>query len=182
MQLALNLPNPLAARQALFLSTNGQPFTTSRAVAERFGKRHREVLRAIQNLLVGCPDPGFTERNFALSEYTDKTGRALPEYRLTHDGFAFLAMRFTGRDAMAWQIAFLDAFNALEAELQARTARYAAALHQVRPALRPVVEGTEQGLSRAAIAQPLGKTANAVSYHRRIGRRLGLLKPAQVAA
>ena len=182
MQLALNLPGPLAARQALFLSTGGQPFTTSRAVADRFGKRHTHVLRAIQNLLADLPDPTFAEPNFGLSEYTDSTGRQLPEYRLTHNGFALLAMRFTGRDAMAWQIAFLDAFNALEAELQARTARYASALDQVRPSLRPVVEGTEQGLSRVAIAQPLGKTANSVTYHRGQARRLGLLAKAQVAA
>ena len=50
IQLALNLPNPLAARQSLFMSTDGQPFTTSRAVAERFGKKHFHVLRDIENL------------------------------------------------------------------------------------------------------------------------------------
>ena len=178
MQTALNLPNPLAARQALFLSTGGQPFTTSRAVAERFGKRHDNVIRTIQNLLADLPDPEFGRLNFEESSSLNAQQKMLPEFRLTHDGFAFLAMRFTGRDAMAWQIAFLQAFNALEAELAARTARYAAALDVVRPALRPVVEGTEQGLGRAAIAQPLGKTANAVTYHRSQARRLGLLHSA----
>lgn len=154
MQLTLNLPNPLAARQALFLSTNGQPFTTSRA---------------------DMPDPSFTERNFALSTYLDSTGRSLPEYRLTHDGFALLAMGFTGREALAWKIAFLQAFNALEAELHARTARFATALDQVRPMLRPVVEATEAGYSRTDIAGPLGKSPASVTYHRRAARRLGLL-------
>lgn len=182
MQLALNLPNPLAARQALFLSTGGQPFTTSRAVAERFGKRHTHVLRAIENLLADMPDPAFSQPNFGLAEYTDGQGKCRPEYRLSHNGFALLAMGFTGRDALAWKIAFLDAFNALEAELQARTARYADALHQVRPALRPVVDGTEQGLSRSAIAQPLGKSAGSVTYHRTQARRLGLLAVPRTAA
>lgn len=175
MQLTLNLPNPLAARQALFLSTNGQPFTTSRAVAERFGKRHRDVLKAVKHLLADMPDPSFTERNFALSTYLDSTGRSLPEYRLTHDGFALLAMGFTGREALAWKIAFLQAFNALEAELHARTARFATALDQVRPMLRPVVEATEAGYSRTDIAGPLGKSPASVTYHRRAARRLGLL-------
>ena len=69
MQLALALPNPLAARESLFLSTDGQPFTTSRAVAERFGKRHTEVLRTIQKLIADMPDPAFSERNFASAEY-----------------------------------------------------------------------------------------------------------------
>ena len=179
MQLTLNLPNPLAARQALFLSTDGQPFTTSRAVAERFGKTHKDVLRAIENLLAAMPDPEFSRRNFAPRKYQYTTARnqlrEAPEYHLTHAGFAFLAMRFTGREAMAWQIAFLQAFNALEAEAVARTTRFANALDQVRPMLRPVVECTEAGYSRAEIARPLGKSPASISYHRRAARALGLL-------
>lgn len=175
MQLALHLPNPLAAREVLFLSTDGQPFTTSRAVAERFGKRHDTVLRAIKNLLDALPDPEFGRRNFAESSYLNEQNKPQPEYRLTHDGFAFLAMRFTGAEAMAWQIAFLQAFNAIEAELRAKTERFAAALDQVRPMLRPVVECTEAGYSRADIAAPLGKSPAAITYHRRTARRLGLL-------
>lgn len=179
MQLALNLPNPLAARAALFLSTDGQPFTTSRAVAERFGKNHRDVLRAIENLLAAIPGPEFSRRNFALRKYQYTTARnqlrEAPEYRLTHDGFALLAMGFTGRDALAWKIAFLQAFNALESELRAKTERYAHALDQVRPMLRPVVEATEAGRSRAEIATPLGKSPAAITYHRAQARRFGLL-------
>lgn len=175
MQLALNLPNPLAARQSLFMSTDGLPFTTSRSVAERFGKRHHHVLRDIQNLLEEMPDPEFGRTNFGLSSYLNSQRKPQPEYRLTHDGFALLAMGFTGSDALAWKVAFLQAFNSMESELHAKTARYAAALDQVRPALRPVVEATQAGLKRAAIAAPLGKSCASVSYHRGQARRLGLL-------
>lgn len=178
IQLALNLPNPLAAAQALFLD-HGHPVTTSRAVAERFGKLHKDVLKAIDNLIANCPDPEFHRRNFAPMIYLDVAGkgarREQREYHLTRDGFAFLAMRFTGAEAMAWQIAFLEAFNALEAELTARTTRFATALDQVRPFLRPVVEATEAGYSRSEIAEPLGKSPASVTYHRRSARRLGLL-------
>ena len=174
-QIALNLPNPLAARESLFLSTNGEAFTTSRAIAERFGKRHDNVLKAIKKLLADSPDPKFNQLNFEFVNYRDSKGEPRPEYRLTHDGFAFLAMRFTGKEAMAWQIAFIQAFNALEAELRAKEARYAQALDQIRPALRPVVEGTEQGQKRADIAGPLGKSVHSVTYHRRKARELGLL-------
>lgn len=59
------------------LTNSGEEATiSSLKVAERFGRNHRDVLRAIQNL--GCPTE-FTERNFALSEYIDPTGRKLPE-------------------------------------------------------------------------------------------------------
>lgn len=174
MQLALNLPNPLAARQSLF-TDHGKALTTSRAIAERFGKNHKDVLRTIDNLLSASPSPEFSQRNFAPSDYKNSRGKCLPEYILTHDGFAFLAMRFTGKDAMAWQIAFIQAFNAIESELLTRVEREAAALHQLRPLLAPIIAGTEQGLRRAAIGATVNRSAASISYHRRAARCLGLL-------
>lgn len=98
----------------------GQITTTSNQVAEHFGKRHADVIRAIRNLDAPAE---FTERNFALSEFTDSTGRVLPAYRITRDGFTLLAMGFTGKEAMQWKVAYLTAFNKMEAELLARTTR-----------------------------------------------------------
>lgn len=99
---------------------DGQITTTSQQIAEHFGKRHADVIRAIRKL----DAPGeFTERNFALSEFKDSTGRALPAYRITRDGFTLLAMGFTGKEAMQWKVAYLTAFNQMEQELLARTTR-----------------------------------------------------------
>lgn len=98
----------------------GQITTTSQQISEHFGKRHADVIRAIRKL--EAPDD-FTERNFALSEFTDSTGRKLPAYRITRDGFTLLAMGFTGKEAMQWKVAYLAAFNKMEQELLARTAR-----------------------------------------------------------
>lgn len=94
---------------------HGEVWTTSLLVADRFGKRHADVLRAVEKL--ECSDD-FTERNFALSEYTDATGRRLPMYRITRDGFAFLAMGFTGRAAAGWKERFIAAFGKMERELR----------------------------------------------------------------
>lgn len=178
MQLTLNLPNPLAARQALFLSTDGQPFTTSRAIAERFGKNHRDVLRAIENLLAVMPDPEFSRRNFALRNYQYTTARnqvrEAPEYHLTHDGFAFLAMRFTGAEAMAWQIAFLQAFNAMEAELHAQREREASALYRLRPRWQPIAAHPD--LRRAQLIDLTGhRSVSSITACRRRMRAVGLL-------
>ena len=93
---------------------DGKPTTTSQQIAAHFNKRHDVVLRAIANL--GC-SPEFTARNFAASEYTDSTGRKLPAYRITRDGFVFLVMGFTGKDAARWKEAYIDAFNRMEAML-----------------------------------------------------------------
>lgn len=94
--------------------TNGQPTTTSLAIAERFGKQHKNVLQSIENL--ECSNE-FTELNFQPSAYKDSTGRALPMYHITKDGFMFLAMGFTGKEAAAWKERFITAFNAMERQL-----------------------------------------------------------------
>lgn len=173
-QAALNLPNPLAARQSLF-TDHGKALTTSYAVAERFGKVHRNVTRDIEKLIVELADSEFSLLNFEQSTYTNARGKVYPAYRLTHDGFALLVMGFTGRDALAWKVSFLKAFNSLEAELLAQVAREAAALHQLRPLLAPIVADTLQGLSRAAIGVQVHRSAASITYHRRTARRLGLL-------
>lgn len=170
--------------ETLLVSREGDRiYTTSLMVAEHFHKRHDHVVRNIENLLADLESDSpilgsqtdFSRLNFDLSEYKNQRGKTYPMYRLSHDGFALLAMGFTGKDALAWKVQFLAAFRDMERHLQAREARFAHALDQVRPFLRPVVEGTEQGLDRSAIAEPLGKSANAITYHRRKAREFGLL-------
>ncbi|PRC91951.1 hypothetical protein [Solimicrobium silvestre] len=50
-QLTLYLPNPLAARVTLFLSTKGQPLTTCRSVDERLGKNHKSSLKNLNAVM-----------------------------------------------------------------------------------------------------------------------------------
>ena len=172
---------------------DGIPVTTSRAVAEQFGKRHAEVLRAIDSLVedlserkiasanadseqlnelnfepvspskiglandgsdlnfegantyserlnqsnfssgnerkiasvenendaeniavIPSPTSDFATDNFLLVEYTDAQGKPRPEYLLTRDGFTLLAMGFTGTKALAFKVAYINAFNRME--------------------------------------------------------------------
>lgn len=93
---------------------NNTPITTSFHVAEYFGKQHKDVLRKIESL--GCSTE-FTKRNFTLSEYKDTTGRKLPSYEITQNGFAILGMGFSGKKAMVFKEAYLNAFNAMAAKL-----------------------------------------------------------------
>lgn len=90
---------------------NGQAVTSSLAVADYFRKPHKDVLAKISRL--DC-SADFTERNFSPSEYTDTTGRKLPCYHITRDGFAFLAMGFTGKRAAQFKEAYITAFNQME--------------------------------------------------------------------
>ncbi|MFR0874643.1 MAG: Rha family transcriptional regulator [Bilophila wadsworthia] len=102
---------------------SGIPTTTSLVIAQVFDKEHKNVLRDIQNL--EC-SPQFRQPNFELYEYSkdlDIGVRKYPAYRLTRDGFVFLAMGFTGKKAAAWKERFLEAFNTMEAALLNNSAR-----------------------------------------------------------
>jgi Rha family phage regulatory protein len=88
--------------------------TTSRIIAEYFGKAHRNVLQTIENLDCG---EEFNLLNFQPIDFQDSKGRTYKEYVITRDGFTILAMGFTGKKAMLWKLRFLTAFNAMEAEL-----------------------------------------------------------------
>ncbi|EFN6004083.1 transcriptional regulator [Escherichia coli] len=94
---------------------NGRAITTSVAIAEFFGKRHERVLDKIRNLDCSAK---FTEHNFVPSEYTDSTGRKLPMYQITKNGFVFLVMGFTGKKAAAFKEAYIAEFDRMEAELR----------------------------------------------------------------
>jgi Rha family phage regulatory protein len=93
--------------------------TTSLAVAEMFGKEHKNVLRNIGALV--SPDSGlsqeFNELNFELVEYADAKNEKRPMYRLSKDGFVILAMGFTGATAMRFKEAYINAFNGMERAL-----------------------------------------------------------------
>lgn len=93
---------------------NNRPVTDSLTVAETFGKRHADVLRAIENL--EC-SPEFTERNFASSDYKDSTGRTLSKAVMTQDGFSFLVMGFTGKEAARFKEMYIAEFNRMRDEL-----------------------------------------------------------------
>ncbi|HEB6454597.1 TPA: Rha family transcriptional regulator [Salmonella enterica subsp. enterica serovar Hvittingfoss] len=93
---------------------NGRAVTTSVAVAEFFGKLHKNVIQKIE--MLECSSQ-FTELNFKPGEYTDSTGRKLPMYQITKNGFVFLVMGFTGKKAAAFKEAYIAEFDRMENEL-----------------------------------------------------------------
>ncbi|WP_238945326.1 Rha family transcriptional regulator [Allofranklinella schreckenbergeri] len=161
--------------ETLLVSRQGQRiYTTSLKVAEYSGKRHTEVLRAMDTKM-SLFSAGFRERNFASAKYLDKQKKPRLMYEMSEEGFAMTMMGFTGPKAVRWQEAFIEAFMAQRAALNAVQARYAAALDMVRPCLRPVVQDAAAGLPRRHTAQALGKSPAAITYHRRRARALGLM-------
>jgi Rha family phage regulatory protein len=102
-------------RQLVSIQDN-QITTTSLIIADAFGKLHKNVIRAIENLDI--PDE-FTTLNFELCyENNDlQNGKPQKYYKITKDGFALLAMGFTGVKAMQFKVAYINAFNAMAEQL-----------------------------------------------------------------
>lgn len=106
----------------IVLEKDGVPVTTSRAVADQFGKRHDSVIRDIENLLnlhksveIGSDTAkDFLKQNFAEATYTDSKGRTQPQYIMTKDGFTLLVMGYTGAKALRFKIAYINAFNQMQ--------------------------------------------------------------------
>lgn len=97
---------------------DGRPTTTSLDVATHFGKLHKDVLRRIKSL--DC-SPEFTQRNFAPCTRPGANNKPEPFFRMTRDGFTFLCMGFTGKEAAKWKEAYINAFNEMELALKAGT-------------------------------------------------------------
>lgn len=94
---------------------NNRPVTDSLTVAETFGKRHADVLRAIENLECSTE---FTERNFAYTPYTnEQNGQQYQKCIMTQDGFSFLVMGFTGKEAARFKEMYINEFNRMRDEL-----------------------------------------------------------------
>ncbi len=98
--------------------------TSSRTVAEVFEKEHRSVLASIDSLLEKKPE--LRVHNFMQSSVKAKmpTGgeREYRAFEMDRDGFTLLAMGFTGEKALDWKLAYIDAFNTMEASLSQRAA------------------------------------------------------------
>lgn len=89
-----------------------QGTTTSLLVAEKYGKRHDNVVQTIRKLMKVLPHERLL--NFKEMFYQDQYGRNQPYFVMTRDGFMLAVMRFTGEKALKTQWDFIDAFNRME--------------------------------------------------------------------
>lgn len=104
----------------MLASQQGIALVDSLFVAEVFGKKHYNVLRDIARITESKSglSEEFTELNFEFSTYRDATGRKLPRYMLTRDGFTMLVMGYTGPKAMHFKELYMQRFNEMEQCIQ----------------------------------------------------------------
>lgn len=85
-------------------------------VAKMFNKTHQHVLRDIAKITESKSglSEEFRVHNFVKSSYKDSTGRKLPCYDMTRDGFTVLVMGYTGQRAMRFKETYIHRFNEME--------------------------------------------------------------------
>lgn len=86
---------------------------SSREVAEHFEKQHKHVLDAIDNLVA----ENSATKNMFIEQTREYRGRDFRFYLMNRDGFSLLVMGFTGAKALEWKLKYIEAFNAMEKEL-----------------------------------------------------------------
>lgn len=94
-------------------------WVSSKKLAELFDKRHSDVLRDIESLKTNL-DIEFTERNFALSSYKDRSRKKNKMYMLNRKSFALIAMGFTGKKAIDFKVKYIEAFESMTSHIETR--------------------------------------------------------------
>lgn len=113
--------------ELVYLKTE-EAMTDSLVVAESFGKRHDNVMAAIEKLVGSLAKNGnthVTEGGLLKNKDTHKmfiktwyknaqNGERYAKYLMNRDGFSLLVMGFTGKKALEWKLKYIDAFNKME--------------------------------------------------------------------
>ncbi len=92
----------------VYLSSDQRPITTSIMVSEVFGEMHRSVLAKIEMLDFSSE---FFRQNFYEIHYINEDWELKTAYEMTRDGFGFISIDFTGREATEYSLAFIDSFD-----------------------------------------------------------------------
>lgn len=153
---------------------NGEILTSSRDVADRFKKKHAEVMYAIEGRV---DSSGKVKNNgllmsgnsqlsnlFNKVEYLDSMNRTKYEYLMNRDGFSLLAMGFTGKEALEWKLKYIEAFNKMEDALKKQVEKALPTTY--KEALQQLLEQVEQNellLEKNEKLEPLARFAEHVT-------------------
>ena len=115
---------------------DGQPTTTTRDIADVFGRRHEYVMKIVRQRMEEAGAWGVPQ--FWETPYTDEqNGQTYSVIRMTEKGFMFVVQKFTGKKAVQTQIAYVDEFERMRSTLNERADHSGDATQKVLPARQP---------------------------------------------
>ena len=122
----------VTTNELFILSKSGNDFcTSSRIIADALGKKHKNVLQKIEELLANVKKNPLLEdglKNKLISEfhkrtYVDEMNREKPEYLIKQEGFTQLMNSFAdggekNERVLAWKVKFNEAWHKMKAILE----------------------------------------------------------------
>lgn len=96
------------------------PVVSTRTIAEIFSRRHRDLVSLVESKIEYLTAKNITVQKFFIRGNFEHRGNIYREYYMTKDGFSFIVMGFTGREADNWKLKYIDAFNQMEALINER--------------------------------------------------------------
>ena len=126
----------------VFKGQNDQVLTTSLKVAEVFEKEHKHVLDAVRKLFTA--ENSAVKQMFQESTYLNERNQSQPMFVMNRDGFTLLAMSFNGKKALDFKIAYIDAFNKMEAELKSQQTKQLSAAESLLQSVQLLVAHERQ--------------------------------------
>ena len=128
--------------ELVFRGQNDQVLTTSLKVAEVFEKEHKHVLDAVRKLFTA--ENSAVKQMFQESTYLNERNQSQPMFVMNRDGFTLLAMSFNGKKALDFKIAYIDAFNEMEAELKSQQTKQLSAAESLLQSVQLLVAHERQ--------------------------------------
>lgn len=175
-------------------------------VAEHFGKRHQEILYAIEGRKCSCGGDGCEKcsgrgyqqlgilrddleistkshlsKMFKKSSYKDDGGRNRPKYYMNRDGFSLLVMGFTGKEAVAWKMKYIEAFNRMEQLLAQKQTKFYEDTREYQKAVRKQETDTIKALVDYAAGQGSRNAARYYSIFSRLADKTAGIKDREQA-
>ena len=108
-------------KDLVFKGESNQVLTNSLLVAEKFGKEHCDVLKAIDALVSKMPKnqcKGYFADTSIEVKQPNGGVRHSRIVAMNRDGFTLLAMGFTGEKALQFKLEYINAFNKMEKMLK----------------------------------------------------------------
>ncbi|HFD0899928.1 TPA: Rha family transcriptional regulator [Enterococcus faecium] len=115
----------------LVIMKDQQAVTTSLQVAEVFGKEHKVVLKAIDELKEGVAENSSDSFDGVAQNYADlfyedtyihpQNKQKYRQIIMNRDGFTLLAMGFTGKKALQFKLQYINAFNEMEKTIKEKS-------------------------------------------------------------
>lgn len=129
-------------KDLVFRGQDDQVLTTSLKVAEVFEKEHKHVLDAVRKLFTA--ENSAVKQMFQESTYLNERNQSQPMFVMNRDGFTLLAMGFNGKKALDFKIAYIDAFNKMEAELKSQQTKQLSAAESLLQSVQLLVAHERQ--------------------------------------